>query len=98
MPAPNPLQQFATHFANLTDPRIERTRRHVLQDLLVVALCGMIANANTWDDIERYGNTKLKFLRRFLELPNGIPSHDTFGRVFARIDPAALLLCLQHWL
>lgn len=98
MPALNPLQQFATHFENLTDPRIERTRRHVLQDILLIALCAMIANSNTWVDIARYGNTKLDFLRRFLELPNGIPSHDTFGRVFARIDPAALVLCLQNWL
>jgi predicted transposase YbfD/YdcC len=58
----------------------------------------MIANANTWVDIERYGRTKLDFLRRFLELPNGIPSHDTFSRVFARLDPAALLVCLHNWL
>jgi len=98
MPALNPLQQFATHFENLTDPRLERTRRHVLQDILVIALCAMIANANTWVDIEHYGKTKLDFLRRFLALPNGIPSHDTFGRVFAKLDPAALLICLQHWL
>jgi predicted transposase YbfD/YdcC len=98
MPTLNPLQQFATHFANLTDPRVERTRRHVLQDMIVLSLCGMIANADTWADIERYGNTKLDFLRRFLELPNGIPSHDTFGRVFGKLDPAALLLCLQNWL
>jgi predicted transposase YbfD/YdcC len=98
MPALNPLQQFATHFESLTDPRLARTRRHVLQDILVIALCGMIANANTWVDIERYGKTKLDFLRRFLELPNGIPSHDTFSRVFAKLDPAALLVCLQTWL
>jgi predicted transposase YbfD/YdcC len=98
MPALNPLQQFATHFEKLTDPRLERTRRHVLQDLLVIAFCAMIANANTWVDIERYGKTKLDFLRRFLELPNGIPSHDTFSRVFAKLDPAALLVCLQNWL
>src|SRR3954447_18221355 len=98
MPALNPLQQFATHFEYLTDPRLHRTRRHVLQDILVIALCAMIANANTWVDIKRYGKTKLDFLRRFLELPNGIPSHDTFSRVFAKLDPAALLICLQHWL
>jgi predicted transposase YbfD/YdcC len=98
MPALNPLQQFATHFELLTDPRLERTRRHVLQDILVIALCAMIANANTWVDIEHFGKTKLNFLRRFLELPNGIPSHDTFGRVFAKLDPAALLVCLQNWL
>jgi predicted transposase YbfD/YdcC len=98
MPALNPLQQFASHFETITDPRIERTRRHVLQDILVIALCAMIANANTWVDIERYGKTKLDFLRKFLELPHAIPSHDTFSRVFARLDPAALLVCLQNWL
>jgi predicted transposase YbfD/YdcC len=98
MPAANPLQQFATHFANLTDPRVERCRRHVLRDMIVLALCAMIANADSWVDVERYGKTKLDFLRRFLELPNGIPSHDTFGRVFGRLNPAALLLCLRDWL
>jgi predicted transposase YbfD/YdcC len=98
MPALNPLQQFATHFENLTDPRVERTRRHILQDILVVALCAMIANANTWVDIERFGKSKLGLLRRFLELPNGVPSHDTFSRVFAKLDPAALLVCLHNWL
>src|SRR5437660_12119206 len=98
MPALNPLQQFATHFENLTDPRMERTRRHVLQDILVIALCAMIANANTWVDIERFGKSKLDFLRRFLELPNGIPSHDTFSRVLAKLDPASMLVCLQTWL
>src|SRR3954453_10758949 len=98
MPAPNPLQQFASHFESLTDPRLARTRRHVLQDILVLTLCAMIANCNSWVDIERYGKDKLAFLRRFLELPNGIPSHDTLGRVFARLDPAALLVCLQAWL
>lgn len=98
MPTLNPLQQFATHFEKITDPRVERTRRHALQDLLVIALCGLIANANTWVDVELYGKTKLDFLRKYLELPNGIPSHDTFSRVFARLDPAALLVCLQGWL
>jgi len=92
------LQQFATHFENLTDPRVKRTRRHILQDILVIALCAMIANANTWVDIERFGKSKLDLLRRFLALPNGIPSHDTFSRVFARLDPAALLVCLHNWL
>jgi hypothetical protein len=58
----------------------------------------MIANANTCVDIERFGKAKLDLLRRFLALPNGIPSHDTFSRVFARLDPAALLVCLHDWL
>src|SRR3954467_2471956 len=98
MPARNPLQQFAAHFETLTDPRLARTRRHNLKDILVIALCAMIANANTWVDIANFGKAKLDLLRRFLELPNGIPSHDTFGRVFGKLDPAALLVCLQSWL
>jgi predicted transposase YbfD/YdcC len=98
MPDLNPLQQFATHFENLTDPRLARTRRHNLKDILVIALCAMIANANTWVDIANFGKAKLDLLRRFLDLPNGIPSHDTFGRVFGKLDPAALLVCLQSWL
>jgi predicted transposase YbfD/YdcC len=98
MPTLNPLQQFASHFENLTDPRMARTRRHLLKDMLVIALCAMIANANTWVDVANFGTAKLDLLRRFLELPNGIPSHDTFSRVFGLLDPVALLLCLQNWL
>ncbi len=98
MPARNPLQQFASHFETLTDPRLARTRRHLLSDILVIALCAMIANANTWVDVANFGKAKLDLLRRFLDLPNGIPSHDTFGRVFGKLDPAALLICLQNWL
>ena len=98
MPADNPLQQFATHFANLTAPRVERSRRHILQDMIVLALCAMIANADSWADIERYGKTKLDFLRRFLELPNGIPSHDTFGRVFAQLDAQQFESCFADWM
>jgi predicted transposase YbfD/YdcC len=85
-------------FENLTDPRIERTRRHELFDLLVVALCGTIAGADTWTDIERFGNERLDWLRSFLRLDNGIPSHDTFGRVFSLLDPAGLVACIRHWL
>jgi predicted transposase YbfD/YdcC len=83
---------------NLTDPRLERTRRHELFDLLVVALCGTIAGADTWADIERFGNERLGWLRSFLRLENGVPSHDTFGRVFSLLDPAALVACIQQWL
>jgi predicted transposase YbfD/YdcC len=85
-------------FENLSDPRIERTRRHELFDLLVVALCGTIAGADSWADIERFGNHRLDWLRTFLRLENGIPSHDTFGRVFAALDPAGLVACIRQWL
>jgi len=87
-----------TPFEDLTDPRIERTRAHELFDLVVVALCGTIAGSDTWADIERFGNQRLSWLRTFLKLTEGIPSHDTFGRVFARLDPAELVGCIQRWL
>jgi predicted transposase YbfD/YdcC len=87
-----------TPFETLTDPRIERTRRHELFDLTVVALCGTIAGSDSWADIERFGNERLAWLRTFLPLVNGIPSHDTFGRVFSLLDPAKLVACIQQWL
>lgn len=87
-----------TTFENLTDPRVERTRRHQLFDMVVVALCATIAGADGWVDIERFGNERLEWLRTFLPLVNGIPSHDTFGRVFSRLDPARLAACVQQWL
>lgn len=87
-----------TPFENLADPRVERTREHALFDLLVVALLGTIAGADSWVDIERFGNARLAWLRTFLPLINGVPSHDTFGRVFAMLDPAALSACIRQWL
>jgi predicted transposase YbfD/YdcC len=92
------VELFAPYFAKLTDPRMERTKRHELLEIIVVALMATVAGANGWADIERFGNAKIDFFRNFLKLPNGIPSHDTFGRVFARLDPAALLTCIQAWL
>lgn len=85
-------------FEKLTDPRVKRTRQHELFDLVVVALCATLAGSDTWADIERFGNERLEWLRTFLPLENGIASHDTFGRVFSRLDPARLLACLQQWL
>lgn len=87
-----------TPFEDLTDPRIERTRVHDLFELVVVALCGTLAGADSWVDIERFGNDRLTWLRTFLKLEGGIPSHDTFGRVFAMLDPAELMACIQQWL
>jgi predicted transposase YbfD/YdcC len=98
MPTRDTLEFFAPFFENLTDPRMERTKRHSLLEIIILAVCGTLGNANGWADIERYGKTKLSFFRTFLELPHGIPSHDTFGRVFALLDPAALMACIQQWL
>ena len=92
------LNAIFTTFENLTDPRLERTRRHELFEIVVVAVCATIAGANSWTDMERFGNEKLDWLRGFLRLENGIPSHDTFGRVFSRLDPAKLAACIVQWL
>ncbi len=98
MPAAGLVELFAPFFTSLPDPRIDRGKRHALLDILILALCATLGGADGWADVERFGRAKLEFFRRFLALPHGIPSHDTFGRVFARLDPAALLTCLQRWL
>jgi predicted transposase YbfD/YdcC len=98
MPSPRLKELFTPHFDKLTDPRINRTKRHGLLDMLILAVCATLGGANGWADIARFAKAKLAFFRQFLDLPNGIPSHDTFGRVFARLDPAALLACIQQWL
>jgi predicted transposase YbfD/YdcC len=85
------------HFNTLDDPRIERNKLHRLIDIITIAVCGVISGADTWTDIEEYGKSKLTFLHQFLELPNGIPSHDTFSRVFARIDPIAFQERFLTW-
>lgn len=89
----------ADHFADLPDPRTERAQHHDLIDILVIALCALICGADTFVDIARFGHAKRSWLqeRLGLLLPNGIPSHDTFGRVFARLDPNAFGQCFQAW-
>ncbi len=98
MPSLSLKELFTPHFDKLTDPRINRTKRHELLNLIILAVCATLGGANGWVDIARFAKTKLVFFRQFLELPNGIPSHDTFGRVFARLDPSCLLRCIQSWL
>ena len=75
------------HFAKLRDPRIDRTKEHKLIDILTIAICRMLCGADNWVAMEQYGNSKEEWLKQFWELPNGIPSHDTIARVFARLDP-----------
>lgn len=82
-----PELSFAHHFADLTDPRIDRSRLHELLDIVAVAVCAVVAGAESWNAIEDFGHAKLDWLKGFLDLPNGIPSHDTFRRVFERLDP-----------
>jgi predicted transposase YbfD/YdcC len=98
MPSSQLRELFTPYFADLPDPRIDRTKQHALLDILILALCATLGGANGWADIERFGKAKLDFFRQFLELPNGVPAHDTFGRVFARLDPVTLASCIQKWL
>ena len=74
-------------FEEVEDPRLERTKLHGLTDILLIVLCAVICGADSWTEIELFGKAKFDWLRTFLELPNGIPSHDTFGRVFSRLNP-----------
>ena len=85
------------HFGELEDPRIERSKRHKLIDIVIIAICGVICGADDWVAIADFGRAKQAWLRQFLELPNGIPSHDTFGRVFARLDPEQFQACFRQW-
>ena len=87
-----------THFSEISDPRIDRTKYHNLQDMIVVAICAAICGANGWADVERFGKAKTDWLRQFVSLENGIPSHDTFGRVFSMLDPTKFYTCMHNWL
>ena len=86
------------YVAELPDPRVQRTQKHLLKDILVISILAVIGGAEGWEDMENYGIAKQQWLEEFLELPNGIPSDDTFRRVFERINPDALEQCLAKWL
>jgi len=94
----NILPTIENHFGNVTDPRVDRTKLHLLIDILVIAICAVIAGADTWEDIADFGQAKLEWFQTFLELPNGIPSHDTFNRVFARLDPQQFQASFLSWM
>ena len=91
------LQQLRTRFADVTDPRVDRTKEHLLLDILVIASCAVICGAEAWTEIEQFGLAKQAFFARFLPLPGGIPAHDTFSRVFARIDPEQFQTAFAAW-
>ena len=93
-----PKITIADHFAHMTDPRVERSQRHKLIDIITIAICAVICGADTWVDIESYGRAKVKWLKQFLELPNGIPSHDTFARLFARLEPEEFQKSFLKWI
>lgn len=80
------------------DPRVDRTKRHLLSDILAIAICAVICGADEWTEMEAFGKAKQPWFKTFLALPNGIPSHDTLARVFARLDPLALQQCFVAWI
>jgi len=86
------------YFGELPDPRSGNHIPHKLQDMIVIALLAIICGADGWVQIELWGKCKQKWLSSFLDLPSGIPSHDTFGRVFSRLDPQALERCFLAWM
>ncbi len=92
-----PDSSLLAHFADLNDPRVERTKKHKLIDIIAIAICGVICGADNWVEIAYFGEVKEAWLRQFLELPNGIPSHDTFNEVFARLDGEAFRRCFIQW-
>ena len=84
-------------FHVVRDPRVERTRDHELHDILVIAVCSVICGAEHWTEMEDFGTSNLQWFKTLLDLPNGIPSHDTFGRVFAALDPDEFEKAFRAW-
>jgi predicted transposase YbfD/YdcC len=85
-------------FADVPDPRIDRTKLHALPDILLITLCAVIVGAESWESVATFGKSKQDWLKRFVPLTNGIPSPDTFERVFARLNPKAFQACVVAWL
>jgi len=89
---------FFSHFRIIRDPRIERTKKHRLETILFIAICGVISGAESWVEIEQFGEEKKEWLARYVDLTNGIPSHDTFGQVFALLDPEIFCKSFLGWI
>ena len=92
-----PKITIADHFGEMEDPRVEWSIQHKLIDIITIAICAVICGADTWVDIETYGLAKKDWFKQFLELANGIPSHDTFARVFTRLEPEQFQQSFLSW-
>lgn len=97
MPAIEVMDSVATHFSEMPDPRVNRRRRHELSDILTIALCAVLCGADDFVEIELFGRSKREWFTERLSLPNGIPSHDTFTRVFAQLNPEVFGDCFARW-
>jgi predicted transposase YbfD/YdcC len=93
----HPKLSLITHFQNLPDPRVNRTKDHDLIDLFVIAICTLLCGGESFNDMEDFGHAKHDWFKTFLPLRNGIPSHDTFNRLFAALDPKAFGQCFIDW-
>ena len=94
----HPTRALTHYFRDLADPRLDRLCRHELLDLIVIASCAVICGQQAWTDSACYGQNHSDWLKTFLRLPNGIPSHDTFRYVFTRLDPQAFQRCFASWI
>lgn len=92
-----PKNSIVEHFSDIKDIRIERRKKHKLIDIITISICAVVCGADGWEDIEMYGSARKKWLEKFLELPNGIPSHDTFARVFSQISPEEFNKSFLSW-
>jgi predicted transposase YbfD/YdcC len=97
MPDKVSQESLGFYFSFITDPRVERTRAHSFHDILMISICALLCGAESFVEFERFGEAKRDWLAGFLQLPNGIPSHDTFGRVFALLDPRQFSECFANW-
>jgi predicted transposase YbfD/YdcC len=98
MAANTTVGSIKKYFRRLKDPRVVGRSQHLLVDIIVLAICGIIADCDDWPEIVLFAQKRLAWFRRFLKLPNGVPSHDTFERVFSKLEPCALQCCCLAWL
>lgn len=92
-----PIGRISEHLGKVKDPRIGNATRHKFIDILVIAICAVVCGADGWSDVALFGRSKQKWLKTFLELPHGVPSHDTFGRVFGLINPEEFQRTFLGW-